>query len=159
MNGTEVDESKEYMDINEEFVVRGLIPDAIFSGMSNSSLGAVEIHWSMQVWDDDDGNGDPGSFMGMPLVEANLNLIYYTVHPSEIWDWYYLPPGEDIIYEEGWEWEMHSWQQNNTMGDGFAGTLDTEDTDEGEMYEYQELPARLKIIFAFLHLYFAMVYY
>ncbi len=142
LNGTEIDGDNEYIEINDEFVVRGSIPDAIFQGRDNRSLGAVDVHWNLQIWDDEDSQGNPGSFMGMPLIEANLNLVYYAVHPSEIWDWYYLPPGEEIIYEEGWEWEVNTWQQNNTMGEGFAGSKSSNEADE---YEYKSLPSRLKM--------------
>ncbi len=138
LNGTEIDGDNEYINIDEEFIIRGTIPDAIFQGRDNRSLGAIDVHWNLQVYDEGENNNP--AFMGRPLLEANLNLVYYSVHPSEIWDWYYLPPGQEIIYEEGWEWEVNSWQQNNTMGEGFEGQIASNEADE-----YKSLPERLKI--------------
>ncbi|MFX0205687.1 MAG: hypothetical protein ACFFDT_06835 [Candidatus Hodarchaeota archaeon] len=121
--------------MNEEFVVRANVPDSIFKGRANRSLGAVDIHWNMDVWSEEE-NQNP-TFMGAPILSAHLNLMFYAVHPSEIWDW----GGDDIEYEEGWQWEMHSWQQNNTMGEGFEGSVSTKKADD---YEYEPLPTRLK---------------
>ncbi len=137
LNGTEINQNAEYVNINEEFIVRGFIPEAIFKGKFNRSLGAVEIHWHMDKYNDETNNNP--NFFGDALLTADLNLMFYVVHPSIIWDWYYSS-SEEIVYEEGWQWEVHSWQQNNTMGEGFEGTLSSSETNE-----YESLPIRLKM--------------
>ena len=125
-----------YLDIDEEFVISAYIPESIFRATYNQSLGAVEIHWHMDKYSEIIMQ-DPADFSGPSLI-SDLNLMYYAVHPSEIFDWYYIPP-EGIHYEEGWQWEVHSWQENFTLGGGEFVNPESAST-----YDAESLPSRLK---------------
>ena len=135
LNGTEFDSDSDYLDIDEEFVISAYIPESIFRANFNQSLGAVEIHWHLEEFAD--VISDPSDYTNPSLI-SDLNLMYYEVHPSEIFDWYYIPP-EGIYYEEGWQWEVHSWQENYTFGTGDNWSPESEIT-----YDAESLPSRLK---------------